>query len=142
MQASEFQGDTNGELIRNMEGQLTFLPYPLPGPLALDLELLGVLNVAERALGRLIGVGQTLPNPQIVIKSFIRREAQLSSRIENTHAQLSDLVLFEQTQAVEKRVPDVREVHNNELALAYGLESVQHRGREIGVPLVKEMTTC
>jgi Fic family protein len=101
--------------------------------------MLGLLNVAERAIGRLIGVGQTLPNPKIVVQSFIRREAKLSSRIENTHAEFSDLVLFEQTQSVERRVPDVREVHNNEVALTYGLESVQQRGREIGVPLIKEM---
>jgi Fic family protein len=40
---------------------------------------------------------------------------------------------------VEDRVPDVREVYNNERALSYGLESVQARGRAIGLPLIKEM---
>lgn len=139
MQTVDFKEDAHGELVRNMSGQITFVPRPLPGPLRLDWELSNLLNVAERALGRLVGVGQTLPNPRIVVQSFIRREAQLSSRIEDTHAQLSDLALFEQTQSVEKRVPDVREVHNNERALTYGLQMVQERGREIGVPLIKEM---
>src|SRR5437867_571393 len=129
----------HGELIRNLGGQLTYVPKRLPGPLRLDWELNHLLNVAERALGRLVGVGQTLPDPRIVVHSFIRREAQLSSRIENTHADISDLALFEQAPAVEKRVPDVREVHNNERALTYGLESVQQHGREIGLPLIKDM---
>jgi Fic family protein len=139
MQATDFQADAHGKLVRNLQGQLTFVPNPLPGPLYLDWELNRLLNAAERAVGRVIGVGQTLPHPSIVVQSFIRREAQLSSRIENTHAQLADLALFAQTQSVEERVPDVREVHNNERALAYGLKSVQERGRAIGVPLIKDM---
>lgn len=138
MHAEEFQADIHGELVRNLNGQLTFAPKPLPGPLRLDWELNALLNNAERAVGRLVGVGQTLPNPRIVVQSFIRREAQLSSRIENTYAEISDLALFDQTQSVERRVPDVREVHNNERALTYGLQSVE-RGREIGIPLIKDM---
>jgi Fic family protein len=139
VQANDFTGDAHGGLIRNLSGQLTFIPKPLPGPLRLDWELNNLLNTAERAVGRLVGVGQTLPDPGIVVQSFIRREAQLSSRIENTYAEISDLALFEQTpQSVEKRVPDVREVHNNERALSYGIAALQ-RGRELGLPLIKDI---
>ena len=139
MQATDFTEHAHGELIKNLRGDLTYLPKPLPGPLTLDWALTNALNAAERSLGRLVGVGRTLPNPRIVVQSFIRREAQLSSRIENTYAQLSELALFDETPAVEKDAPDVREVHNNESALAYGLTSVQQDGREIGIPLIKEM---
>jgi Fic family protein len=47
--------------------------------------------------------------------------------------------LFEQAPSIEQKVPDVRDVHNNEKSLAYGLKNVQDRGREIGIPLIKEM---
>lgn len=139
VQPADFEEDTHGELVRNLSGQLTYLPRPLPGPLRLDWELNSLLNNAERAIGRLVGIGQTLPNPRIVVQSFIRREAQLSSRIENTYAEISDLALFEQTpQSVERRVPDVREVHNNERALTHGLDSLE-RGRDLRLPLIKDM---
>lgn len=74
-----------------------------------------------------------------MINSFVRREAELSSRIENTFAEFRDLALFDQTQAVEGRVPDVRKVHNNERAIVYGLAAVRERGRAINLRLIKEM---
>ena len=83
-------------------------------------------------------MGLTLPNPRIVLRSFLRREAELSSRIENTHANFSDLALFEQTRSVEERVPDVREVANNEQALSFGLRAVQD-GRGVSLSLIRQM---
>ena len=139
MQASEFTKDAPGRLVKNLDGNLAFVPDPLPAKLVWDNELGATLSAAERALGRLVGVGQTLPNPRIVVRSFLRREAEFSSRIEGTFANFSDMVLFEQTQSVEERVPDVREVANNEQALAHGLDSVQQRGREVSLFLLKEM---
>jgi Fic family protein len=131
--------DVHGAEVLNLQGRRTFVPFHLPGPLKLDWELASILNEAERALGQLIGVGRTLPNPQIAVRSFVRLEAQLSSRIENTHAELADLALFEESPNVEERVPDVREVRNNERAIMYGIESVLERGRKLGLPLIKEM---
>ena len=75
----------------------------------------------------------------LVVRSFLRREAEFSSRIENTFADLTELALFEQTPSVEERVSDVREVANNERALAFGLEAVEKQRREVGVSLIKEM---
>ena len=139
MQASSFSEDAPGRLVKNIDGQLTFVPHPLEASLVWSNELGAVLSTAERALGRLMGIGLTLPNPRIVVRSFLRREAELSSRIENTFAELSDLALFDQTQSVEDRVPDVREVANNERALMFGLEAVQQRHRQVSVSLIKEM---
>ena len=139
MQSTDFSRDRPGKLVRNLDGHWTFVPHPLPGRLKWSNELGAVLSDAERALGRLMGIGLTLPNPRIVVRSFLRREAELSSRIENTFASLSDLALFDQTQSVEQRVPDVREVANNERALAFGLEAVETRHRPISLSLIKEM---
>jgi Fic family protein len=75
----------------------------------------------------LAGVGQTLPNPGLLIGSFKRREAVLSSRIEGTQASMDDLLLFEAAPTVQPRVPDVREVWNYVRALEHGL--APHRTR-------------
>lgn len=53
------------------------------------------LSDADRALWELAGLGRTLPNPQLLIAPFIRREAVLSSRIEGTQTDLTDLYAYE-----------------------------------------------
>ena len=78
------------------------------------------MSRADIALGTLSGLGETLPNPHLLIYPFIRREAVISLRIEGTQSSLSDLLLFEATQ-VEKR-GDVREVQNYVRAMEYGLK--------------------
>lgn len=137
MELADFTADKPGELVKNLNGDWCFIPAPLPGKLAWSDELVSILGVAERAMGRLTGVGQRLPNPKLVLRSFLRREAELSSRIEGTRAGVQDMVLFEQTQAVEEHVPDVREVHNNLRAIEHGVEQVKHR--PISLSLIREM---
>lgn len=62
-----------------------------------------------------------MPNPHLLIRPFMRREAVMSSQIEGTHATYDELLLFELDEKVEQRVPDVREVANYVRALEYGL---------------------
>lgn len=88
-----------------------FVPPPLPPELDLDLGLMGALSDADRAIGELGGVGGWLPEPHILIRAFLRREAVLSSKIEGTEATLTDLVLFEADAPTPDR-SDVREVFN------------------------------
>lgn len=137
MQVSDFTADKPGELVRNLSGDWCFVPAPLPNKLRWTDELVSVLSAADRAMGQLAGVGHRLLNPALLVRSFLRREAELSSRIEGTHAGLIDLVLFDQTQSAEQRAPDVREVDNNFRALAWGLEQVHHRPVSLG--LIREM---
>jgi Fic family protein len=137
MQVSDFTEDKPGELVRNFAGDWCFVPAGLPGKLIWTDELVSSLTAADRAIGRLMGVGRGLPDPKLLVRSFLQREAELSSRIEGTHAGLRDLVLFDQTQSVEERVPDVREVHNNLRALEFGLEQVRHR--PVSLSLIRQM---
>jgi Fic family protein len=137
MQVSDFTEDKPGELVRNFAGDWCFLPAPLPGKFVWTDEIVSSLNAAGQAIGRLVGVGRGLPNPKLLVRTFLQREAELSSRIEGTHAGLRDLVLFEQTQSIEERVPDVREVHNNLRALEYGLDQVRHR--PVSLNLIRQM---
>lgn len=137
MQTTDFTEDMPGELVRNLSGDWCFIPAPLPGELAWTGELVSILSAADRAIGELRGIGMRLPNPALLARSFLRREAELSSRIEGTQANLEELVLFDQTQAIEQRAPDVREVDNNFRALEWGLGQVNHR--PISLNLIRQM---
>jgi len=89
--------------------------------LAFDATLVSALSDGDRALGRLAGVGSSLPNPYLLITPFLRREAVLSSRIEGTQATLSELVLFEAAAGIRPPTGDVREVANYVQALEAGI---------------------
>jgi Fic family protein len=99
--------------------------------------LVNRLAQAERALGRLAGLGLTLPNPHLLIAPFVRREAVLSSRIEGTQASLSDLVFFEAAPGTPPRVPDVREVANYVHALDWALSP--RRMLPVSLRLIREL---
>ena len=90
------------------------------------------LAEAAQSLGELAGLGRNIPNPQILIQSFVRREAVLSSRIEGTRATVADLYAYEAGQqlslpGIETTPPDadIQEVLNYVHALEYGLERLQ-----------------
>jgi Fic family protein len=124
MNPERFQNSTSGKLIKVGHGDaayFAFVPNPLPPELSLDMEWIRALSDADRALGELAGLGRAMPNPHLLVRPFIRREAVLSSRIEGTQADIADLYAYEagQTPAPES---DVREVFNYVQALEYGLE--------------------
>jgi len=95
------------------------------------------LAQAERALGKLAGAGEMLPNPHLLIGPFVRREAVLSSRIEGTIANEEDLVLFRVDPEVVDRRPDTREVRNYVTALEYGLKRLNEL--PVSLQLLKEL---
>jgi len=108
-----------------MEGHDVCVPRDLPPDLSFAGSLVGALSAADRALGQLAGIVRALPNPRLLIGSFVRREAVLSSRIEGTRTTLKDLLLFELSPELEQRVPDVREVANYVRALNHGQERLR-----------------
>ncbi|MDQ3757396.1 MAG: Fic family protein [Actinomycetota bacterium] len=77
-----------------------------------------LLSEADRALGRLAGAGRLLPNPHILVRPYVAREALASSRIEGTQASLSDIFDATARGAAEG---DVRKVTNYIDALDWGL---------------------
>src|SRR4030042_1728324 len=120
MDTALFRNSPSAKLVRAAGGIWAFVPNALPPAIEWDTELASQMSRADLAVGTLSGLGETLPNPHLLIYPFIRREAVLSSRIEGTQSSLSDLLLFEATQ-IEKR-GDVREVQNYVLAMEYGLK--------------------
>ena len=98
-----------------------FMPAPLPPALEWTPRLIGVLSDADRLIGRLAGEGGRLPNPHVLMRPFVRREAVLSSKIEGTQATLGELLAAEAGAAVERSPEDLREVGNYVVALEHGM---------------------
>jgi len=93
---------------------------------------------ASHALGRLDGVVSQLPNPSLLLYTYIRKEAVLSSQIEGTQSSLSDLLLFENKQAPGVPVGDVKEVSNYVGALEYGMKRLKG-GFPLSLRLMREI---
>jgi Fic family protein len=121
MDPSDFKEVRPGKLVQGTLGYWAFVPDPLEPHFDFDIELVNSLSRADRALSELAGIARTLPNPHLLIRPFMRREAVLSSRIEGTQASFSDLLFFEAAGSGDPGTADVREVANYVRALEYGI---------------------
>ncbi len=111
-----------GKWARTLEGYVAFLPNALPPPLEWTPQIVNALASASTLVGRLAGEGRRLPNPHVLIRPFVRREAVLSSRIEGTQATLGELLAAEAGATVERSPDDLREVGNYVTALEFGIQ--------------------
>ncbi len=127
----------HGRRVRASGGLFAYVPAPLPPALEWSASLVAALSAADRAVGRLAGEGRRLPNPHLLIRPFVRREAVLSSRIEGTQATLGELLAAEAGAAVERSPADLREVGNYVVALEYGVERL--RDLPLSLRLVREL---
>jgi Fic family protein len=109
-----------------------FVPMPLPPepPVVWSAALLRRFDAALVALGRLDAVTALLPNAALLLYSFVRKEAVLSSQIEGTQSSLADLLLYEIDEQPGVPLDDAREVSRCVAALERGLKEL--RG---GLPL-------
>lgn len=128
-----------GRTIAQPTGYRAFHPAPLPPHPAVRLEgeLQTLLSVADRALGRLDGSIQTLPNPDLFVFMYMRKEAVLSSQIEGTQSSLQDLLAAEAHILAPDRPRDVDEVVNYVAAMNYGLARLQEL--PVSVRLIREI---
>ena len=113
----------SGRYIRQLTGYRAFLPEPLPPdpPVVRDPEMDDLHFKATLALGKLDGATETLPNPDLFVFMYVRKEAVLSSQIEGTQASLMDLIEFETSRLRPGRPTDVEEVVNYVNAMNHGL---------------------
>src|SRR3984893_1450490 len=138
MNPADFPELAPGTLATAAQGFLCFVPNPLPpSTLYLGMSAIYTLAQAERALGKLAGSGEMLPNPHLLIGPFVRREAVLSSRDEGKIANEEDLVLFKLDPAVQDRRPDTLEVRNYVIALEFGLKRL--RELPVSLTLLREL---
>lgn len=129
----------NGEFVNNGDNNTTFVPNNLPPPLSYDSELVGILSEADQTLGQLKGIGQLLPNPELLISPYLNREAVLSSKIEGTQASISDLLRFQATGKEEQNSEGTRllEVRNYVKAFRENLDEIIKNKKKIDLDLIK-----
>ena len=128
-----------GCYIKQPTGYRAFMPAPLPPtpPVRLEGALRGQLSRAEQALARLDGSIHTLPNPDLFVFMYVRKEAVLSSQIEGTQSSLNDLLEAEARIFSPEQPKDVAEVVNYVRAMNYGLARLAEL--PLSVRLIKEI---
>lgn len=131
------RGQPPGRRVHCPGGYQAYVPDPLPPRVDWSADLVSQLSAADRAVGRLAGEGRRRPNPHLLIRPFVRREAVLSSRIEGTQATLGELLAAEAGAAVERSPADLREVANYVAALEHGVERLS--ALPLSLRLVREM---
>jgi cell filamentation protein, protein adenylyltransferase len=137
VQLDDYKSTAFGEPRRTVgrHGYVAYFPAPIPRVVELPTATIRLLADAEAALGTLSGVGQLVPNPHLLIRPYLLREALASTRIEGTQASLFDVLEFEATGDTPNA--DVEEVLNYIDALEWGLAQT---GRlPLSVRLIREM---
>lgn len=117
----DIQQSPAGQIVKSPKGYNAFLPHNLPPKLEWDNGVVNSLSRADFLLGKLAREGARLPNPHLLMRPFITREAVLSSRIEGTQATLGEILAVNAGADVKQNPDDLQEVQNYIKALDYGL---------------------
>ena len=116
-----------------------YVPPPLPPDPAIKLDgLQQLLEQASRAVGRLDGLTEVVPDVPLYVYSWVRKDAVLSSQIEGTQSSISDLLMFENGDAPGVPVHDVQDVSNYVAAMEHGLKRMRS-GFPLSLRLIREM---
>lgn len=117
------------------EGYRAFVPRPLPlsPPLQFDSMLQSKLSLADRALARLDGISAVLPNPDLFIAMYVKKEALLSSQIEGTQASLEGVLEFESDLTPRDDINEIRDVVNYIRALNMGIAELPRTGLSLNL---------
>ena len=125
MLPENFQPEQRANCRSQPQGYHAFHPPPLPPVLPMNWKLAALLSEADRAVAELSGAGRLLPNPHLLIRPYLRREAVLSSLIEDTYAEVDELLLLEVEPSTAPPRPSVAEVANHVRALEEGLANLE-----------------
>jgi cell filamentation protein, protein adenylyltransferase len=106
-------------------------------PIALDAELLALLEQSGTELGRLDGIARVVPDPDFFVSMYVRREAVLSSQIEGTQSTLEDLLEREIGAGADDHRSDVLDIVNCVQAMNLGLQGLQEL--PVSLRLVREI---
>lgn len=134
--------DRAGQFVKQLSGDMSynaFIPKPLPPnpPIIFDAELINILSIADQSIGRLDGVLKSIPNHELFVAMYIKKEAVLSSQIEGTQASLSDILEKEEDVLSKKADNDVKVTLNYIDAMNYGLE--RRNKLPLSLRLIREM---
>jgi Fic family protein len=128
-----------GQYVRQPRGYRAFIPTRLPPdpPLQIGDDLWMYVSKADRALARLDMTSEIIPDPDMFVTMYVRREAVLSSQIEGTQASLMDVLEYEARAVDPSKKQDVGEVINYINAMRYGLARLAKL--PVSLRLIKEI---
>jgi len=129
----------SGTVIRTLTGYSAFSPKRLPPdpPVRMDAEMQSLLSIADRKLGRLDGIIQVLPNPDLFLAMYVKKEAVLSSQIEGTQVSLVDVLNAPEKGKAEARREGVEDVVNYVRAMNWGIDRLEQL--PLSLRLIKEI---
>ena len=139
MEVSEFKG-AFGSLTKEKNKEhgeyLAFVPQKLPPKIDYDAKIILALSEADSTLSELSGAGLLLPNPDLLVIPYLKKEALSSSRIEGTRISLSDYFLSE-AKGIKKEDVEASEIGNYLRAMNSALKKI--KTEPISVKLIREM---
>lgn len=133
----EIKKSPSGKVVVAGTGYTAFIPNPLPPQFEWNNDLVNGLSRADHLLGKLSREGSRLPNPHLLMRPFIVREAVLSSKIEGTQATIGEILADEAGEQVKQSPDDLQEVKNYIEALEYGLKRMHDF--PLSLRLIKEI---
>jgi Fic family protein len=137
VQSMDIQQSSSGKLIKSPTGINAYVPNPLPPTIEWTNQLVNSLSRADYLLGKLAREGSKLPDPHLLMRPFITREAVLSSKIEGTHATIGEILAHNAGVSVKQNPDDLQEVQNYIVALDFGLKRLDDL--PLSLRLIKEI---
>ncbi len=133
--------DRAGKYITQLSGYKAFIPNSLPPnpPIKYDEHLQFLLSEADRTLSRLDGAALILPNPDLFIAMYTKKEALLSSQIEGTQASLEGVLAFEADLTPNEDINEIKEVVNYVKAMNYGMSRLKENDFPMSLRLIREI---
>jgi Fic family protein len=121
------QKNRAGRYVMQLAGYRAYIPKSLPPmpPIKYNGELRNLLSEADRALAKLDGIATVLPNTELFIAMYVKKEALLSSQIEGTQASLEGVLKFEANLEPSEDINEIKEVINYIQAMNYGINRLQ-----------------
>lgn len=128
-----------GRTMKQATGYLAFVPKPLPPdpPLTFDMEMIRLLSEADLALGTLAGVASLLPNPNLFVAMYVKKEAVLSSQIEGIQCTLDEVLQHESGVDGGVQTKNIGEVVNYVMAMNHGIARLP--GLPLSLRLIREI---
>ena len=133
----DIQSSSSGQCIKLHTGYTAFLPNALPPEFGWDTNIVNALSRANYLLGKLAREGSKLPNPYLLMRPFITREAVFSSKIEGTQSTIGEILAANAGVSVKQNPDDLQEVQNYIMALEYGIKRLQ--ALPLSLRLIKEI---
>lgn len=116
-----------GRAVQNLSGEMaysSFYPHPLPPQpnIEIDTEMQQLLIDAHKKLALLNGLSDRLPNKDLFISMYVRKEALVSSQIEGTQCTLEDVL---NPEIDENANADVSDVVNYVRAISFAIKRLE-----------------